>query len=402
MRHALLLALTVFFSTCLSISPVQAQYASAADSEMIDIDFPGGTLGEYIEAIEEACEATINFVVVDDKVLAAPIAKLRLRGITPNTALELVRGTKVVIGSREYLVDLDPMGGAQGEAATIRVSALDRGNAPRETVSQTMIFAGQPLIDAGLDAEYLLAALEIALDLSASGEPAVIRFHEETGLIFANGSNDQISAIHQLMSTLRNSLETNIASPVQDLERELQESHAVIEAMEMELDEAHTMIADLQAERAAFAAQMQAMEMQMGQYEEQANQRLQQVEETAILRMQDLEERAQHRLQMERERAEQQVELTRQQMLAEAEGKIKQMSLEYQDLERRFEEVSGKYESVRRGNASLGGDLARLSGRHERLEQEQQEWKEEREQLTARIAELERALAAEREKNDDR
>ncbi len=400
MRFALLLALTVFFSACLTVAPAQAQQARGAGTPFLDLDFPGGTLGEYIEAIEGASDQTINFVVTDEMVLQAPIAKMRLRRVTAHTALELIEGTKVVMGNREFMVALDGMGGSGGEASTIRVTALDRGNVPREMVSQTMIFAGQPLIDAGLDAEYLLAALEIALDLSATGEPAVIRFHEETGLIFANGSNDQIGAIHQLMSTLRNSLETNIASPVQDLERELQESHAVIEAMEMELDEAHTMIADLQAERAAFAAQMQAMEMQMGQYEEQANQRLQQVEETAILRIRDLEERAEHRLQMERERAEQQVELTRQQMLAEAEGKIKQMSLEYQDLERRFEEVSGKYESVRRGNASLGGDLARLSGRHERLEQEQQEWKEEREQLTARIAELERALAAEREKND--
>ncbi|MFG0251858.1 MAG: hypothetical protein ACF8NJ_03185 [Phycisphaerales bacterium JB038] len=364
MRHALLLALTVFFSACLTVAPAQAQYASAADSEMINVDFPGGTLGAYIEAIEAACESTINFVVVDDKVLAAPIAKIRLRGVTPNTALELVQGTKVVIGNREYLVDLDRMGGADGEAATIRVTALDRGNAPRETVTHTMIFAGQPLIEAGLAPEHLLAALEIALDLSASGEPAEIRFHEETGLIFANGSNDQINAIHSLMGTLRGSLETNIAEPVEDLEEELEEAHAIIEELSAELEEAHAFINELEVEHAAFAAQMQAAEMQMEQFEETAHRRIVEVEEAAQMRLQDLEERAQMRLQMERERAEQQAEHLEQQAQAAVEVEQTRFALEVENANRRAQAEIEKRDRLIEELESL---IHELRAEHEEL-----------------------------------
>jgi hypothetical protein len=370
MRHPLLLTLIAALALCLTIQPAPGQDARPRDPQpaptadrLINVEFEGGTLLQYARMVQRAAGDSINIVLADDKVGQATIPPLALRNVDPYQAMRTVEETQFVVAGRQYMLALDEVRGSTTQSAvTVRVMAIDRGNVPGSQQRQTMIFAAQPLLDAGMEAEHLLSAVEIALNLSAKAQPADVRFHEETGLIFASGDLDQLRAIDQLMGTLRGSYEQRLSEPVENLEAELEEAHGEIEQLEMEIEELHGLLEEREAQCVAMEGEMRAMEMEREMLEQQVQQRVEQIEAEAERQIQQVREQAEQRQQMQRERAEQQMELMQQQVEVEAERQNARLEVELENVRRVAEEEIDRRE---RRIHELEELLAQLRAEHE-------------------------------------
>jgi type II secretory pathway component GspD/PulD (secretin) len=85
---------------------------------------------------------------------------------------------------------------------TITAEIKDRGPMPDAT--QTTVISMADLLGANLTSANALAAIEVALGLvEGAAAPAQIKFHEETGLLIARGSVDQVDKIRQVITQLR-------------------------------------------------------------------------------------------------------------------------------------------------------------------------------------------------------
>ncbi len=331
MRRPLLLVLLAVLACCLTFQPAQGQFTDR--TPYINVDFPGGTFAEYVAAVQDAAGDQLNIVTFDETARKLKVPPMRLRQIVPNMAISALGNVDLEYQGEAYRLMIEQLPGTKPDGpANLRIGSLkmSREAAPVVRV-RTTVFAAQPLLDAGLEAEHLLSAVEIALNLTAKDQPADVRFHEETGLIFASGTIDQINAIHELMATLRESLTTRLTKPLEDRERQVQEAREQTERLRAELDETRAHLEEMAAERAALQAELRAREMERQRAEEDAQRRVELVQ-------QQLEQQAA----MLRERAEQQAEIAREQVRAKMEGELTRIELERKDLERRLEELQAE------------------------------------------------------------
>jgi hypothetical protein len=87
---------------------------------------------------------------------------------------------------------------------TYKVSAQIKQTGPRRDESASQIWSVADLLQAGFTSDEISTAITSALDLMlVESKPASVRFHEETGLIMANGKWDQITLIANVIEQLR-------------------------------------------------------------------------------------------------------------------------------------------------------------------------------------------------------
>jgi hypothetical protein len=173
----------------------------------IDIDFPGGTLREYVAALREVTKPNVVNVVAPETVLNVRIGELSLRQVTIKTAVDSVewaiepRGTVLVqqIGPNSYGLTsrrgaASVEAGPSGPVAAIQVLSLKELTDPLPSDS--------PHGRVTVEADVVLTAVRTAVE-STNGDQAELKYHADSGLLIVRGTPDQLRTAESVLERMQ-------------------------------------------------------------------------------------------------------------------------------------------------------------------------------------------------------
>ncbi|TVS08702.1 MAG: hypothetical protein EA423_00990 [Phycisphaerales bacterium] len=200
-RPARLGAALIAASLALAPAPVLALQngegsgaAEAQKAKTADIDFPGGTVEWYIEALRRAFEEPRN-VLMDDETAGTKLGSARMRSMTLEGALSLMR-------------DLGPQRGPtsrlsiQERPGYLRIHLLPEPPTRQATPSnEVLVLSIRGLIaspsdddSSALRPQDILTAVELVITASNPEADPEIRFHPETGLLIVSAPTNSLGA----------------------------------------------------------------------------------------------------------------------------------------------------------------------------------------------------------------
>ena len=187
---------------------------SAAQPHLITIDFKGGTLEQLVDALKEASPVRpVNIIYsaeaadiaippfeVADADLGSTLQSLAYSSAGSPVTLgagRMVRWQIHLVGDGVYAVQFD---NTPQYISTPRGQML-MGQSLHSTAVHTIteLTTGT----GAMSADDVLSAIQAALAIEGADDETKIRYHEETGLIFARVTRDQGSVIEQTLSNLR-------------------------------------------------------------------------------------------------------------------------------------------------------------------------------------------------------
>jgi len=181
------------------------------------LDFKGGTLAKFIDTLREvAGDQQVVNIIVPEKAKALPVPELQLREIDLYTALRAAEPVGPVLHDGTYYEW--SAGRLAGEGAPVYVIELRSFSAghpafkgeqtPPEVQKHTAVHTITELTTGtgAMSADDVLSAIQAALAIEGADDETKIRYHEETGLIFARVTPDQGSVIELTLSNLQRSM----------------------------------------------------------------------------------------------------------------------------------------------------------------------------------------------------
>jgi hypothetical protein len=259
--------------------PPQFPGHQGSPGPVVSVDFPGGTVAEYIEAVQRAGGDRPVNVLVPAEAAGVPVPPISLRGVTARTALEALTyafpfgyGAKHEFGVRSFGDDPEATNAfaimySKGQQIGMMPGQLNQAAGPARGREQIQVFSLTELVappgageDVGVPVDVLLTAVEAALGIGAgdeeadgeggSGAPAQVRFHEESGLLIVRGTGEQISLVSSLLGELRKDVVSRWSTARQDAAREAERRYRQKRLeVEMGLAEKELVAADKRAER---------------------------------------------------------------------------------------------------------------------------------------------------------
>lgn len=156
----------------------------------ISVDFAGGTIGEYVDAVKKEADS-LNLIVTESaKELKLP--KIALKNVPVNIAVKCIEQcfdpnkTIVRVGGEVQgvqFIQAEIVSTNQVEVLNVRHLISDNKNEKEK--------------------ENFLAAVETGLQMqSETTKNLKIKFHEETGLLFLSGDRSEISLVQRIVSEL--------------------------------------------------------------------------------------------------------------------------------------------------------------------------------------------------------
>lgn len=210
-RKNLIVVLFALAITFLSAGSSQAQNEGRAiqaqdespDTGLISVDFPGGTITEYVNALAKAA-GSLN-VLISPEAADFSMPPVKLTKVSVSAAIDLVKGTRTDKNDRFVNLDVDQMRQTEAnEQITFKIDAHrpNRGR-PTEVKTLSRVWSIAHLIQDGVfNSKVVLEAVEMAIAVTKSTSKVDIRFHEATGLLIASGSTSQLSAIENVLDEL--------------------------------------------------------------------------------------------------------------------------------------------------------------------------------------------------------
>lgn len=198
---------------------------------IIDVEFPGGPLSDFVRAIQAAAmESTaktpIN-VIIPTEATDIRITAISLKRVSAETALESLRYAFGIQGTHQLEARNMTNDGDQG--LTFAVQYAPGRSSPQVTSQMQMqmqpvqseAYSLRELIDAPspmpqddpslrMSADSILAALKLAAELEAAdgrSAPTQLLFHPDTQLLIARGAPDQHRLIHSVLNQLQEMLQ---------------------------------------------------------------------------------------------------------------------------------------------------------------------------------------------------
>ena len=183
--------------------PPQTQTAAASEPSF-DLDFPGGSVTDLLQAIEKSSGRVPNVIVGDaaDKVKIPP---LRVRRI---------KLSELFISLREAGAG-DWRGMPPPPFTTWALAHRDpRLPFPDAVDEYVNVFNIQPLL-ANRDIKDIVAAVQVTLEMekNAGGLAAQLKYHKETQLLIVSGTGRQISMVNEVLRALAMPLLTGTKEP---------------------------------------------------------------------------------------------------------------------------------------------------------------------------------------------
>ncbi|HWB20721.1 MAG TPA: hypothetical protein VG711_10500, partial [Phycisphaerales bacterium] len=197
----LIVALTCALAALTSPHPATAQsqseqHESTEHRPGINVSFNGGTISQYIDTVRKS-DPDANIVLLSklDDVTLPPV---KLLNVDVFTALKVLTWMPATSDDRPVSIDVgreNPEFTNQAPVFIIADHTKGPAAPPRERV---VVISLKDLINDSLSADDILTAMESSAKLAGkdSAQPE-IRFHKETGLVIARGTNEQIDAIQE-------------------------------------------------------------------------------------------------------------------------------------------------------------------------------------------------------------
>lgn len=207
----------------------------------LSVDFPGGTVADYVRAVQAAAADQIGQaanVVLPAEAAQVKVPPITLRDVSVQTALEALTYT-LAEGSPDRF-DIEPFGrsypAAPAQAYAIRhfkasalqARALARGVPVLPSVAVEVfsirelseLADGEVIISVdkstqvrGLTPETILTSVEAALTLAdIGGSPPELKFHQDSGLLIVRGSPQQLELVRGVLRELRNQVNQRTAA----------------------------------------------------------------------------------------------------------------------------------------------------------------------------------------------
>lgn len=244
---------------------------------IVDINFRGGTLSEFVEAIQAAAHPEPFNVMIPREAADIPMPPVAMRQVSAEAAIRTAAFGRQS-GTDEMITIVEVSRGITDGAPVFavnfrRFTSGQRGQAPAQTeppVETTVeVFSLSELIrpelirplpddSAGvtIKPETILSAIESAVAISGEreAEAATIRFHEESGMLLVRGTHQQVFAIDRILRLLKGEFERRrlIAWETKEAERsraaELSELEGELSRARRDLDRLAPVL--LEAERA--------------------------------------------------------------------------------------------------------------------------------------------------------
>lgn len=180
--------------------PRQARRAAA----VVSLSFPGGTMGDFVAAIRRTV-AKVNIVLSEPAArVTLPPLELLEAGLaqTLEVACQVAEGPyevrmKEFRGEGEWIYTI-----TAPKAPQVRPESVTPASPPR-TMMRVLSLAGLVNGRSAMRVESVLSAIELACEPLAGTTPVRLRFHEDSGLLIAVGSDEQIAQVQEVLQTLR-------------------------------------------------------------------------------------------------------------------------------------------------------------------------------------------------------
>lgn len=237
------------------IRHVGGQAVERAVTPLLSVEFAGGTLGQFVDAVKGATTETINVVVpADAMVLAVP--RLSLKNVSPFMALQSLEyinqrvalapsGPHMSPGMSNFseitVQDLNQSDRSPFESArTFAIVYTKRDRAVQQygleipgLTQTTQVFTVRDLLPTegpnalpGLSLDEIISPLEKTLSVEAgsegadaTGTPAKLMVHKESNLIIIKGTSRQTALVKQVLERLKEDVDRTRASVLSERDR---------------------------------------------------------------------------------------------------------------------------------------------------------------------------------------
>jgi hypothetical protein len=255
------------------------------DTRTFTLEFPGGTVADYADAVRKTEGGDIN-IVYDSTAASVDLPSVNLRNVTIATAFRLLetlqegKDPRLSVqevrdgegGETVYVIRIGtvkfwpPQNMLKGPTTTMRWQP-GAGNVPLETPvyglaqspKRVQVFSLKKLVgrqDAGspeaakVEVEFAkraLTAVEAVLDVDKDrqGGAPTFKYHEEAGLLIVRGTNEDIEQVSQVLAALSDSPEILVASA--DSSSALKDLAAAVARLTDEIAKLHSEVDALKA-----------------------------------------------------------------------------------------------------------------------------------------------------------
>ncbi len=173
-------------------------------SALIDVDFPGGTLRDYLQSLQKA-SGYRNVVVSQEELYAVPLPAIALSSVTPHAAVRVLESMPFTIGSTRGWVRLQQITQMRGEEQPVFVATLEKESTPGGAKRQPVITR---VFDLSTLQKYepeqlkaLLEAIGVGIELVGQSNEFATKFHPGSGLFFVKGTPSDIDVVEQAIET---------------------------------------------------------------------------------------------------------------------------------------------------------------------------------------------------------
>ncbi|MEQ9094999.1 MAG: hypothetical protein RIE32_01910 [Phycisphaerales bacterium] len=193
----------------------------AEQPHLITIDFEGGTLADLVDALKAASPQRPVNILYSSEAANIPIppfevADAELRSTLQSLAYTSAGSPTTLSAGRTVRWEIAPVG--DGVYAVTLDNSPQYISTPRgqmlvgQSDRITAVHSITELTTGGgaMSADAVLSAIQAALSIAGAAEEAEIRYHEETGLVFARVTHDQGGVIEQTLVNLRRSMEARL------------------------------------------------------------------------------------------------------------------------------------------------------------------------------------------------
>jgi cell division protein FtsB len=174
-------------------TPAMAQRSSRNQViPSFDIDFPGGTLDELLKVIEGKIGTKTNVIASKDA-LAAVLPAFSLRQVNTKDVLQAMEKLVVLKDKKMHIA-------SSGPVITVHL----RGYPTRTVPKWTRVHDLRDLLGEGnYKVADIVTAVETAWGMGAKERTAQLKFHDETKLLIAMGTEFELDIIDRVLTELR-------------------------------------------------------------------------------------------------------------------------------------------------------------------------------------------------------
>ncbi|MHC5036184.1 MAG: hypothetical protein ACYTHM_02620 [Planctomycetota bacterium] len=182
---------------------------------ILDIDFPGGTLAKLLDLIETTIRSKAN-VIISEQAKSAIVPPFHLRSVTAHEIFTAI--SKIHLGNT---VGLQASRRGNILAVTSTQAKLD----PRLQKRKVQLYDVRDLLNprGPLKVEDIVTAIETGWKMEFKVPSGELKFHQESKLLIAAGSPDELRVIENVLQELRKGTQT---------QRKLEEAQDVIALMQ--------------------------------------------------------------------------------------------------------------------------------------------------------------------------